>query len=163
MSQEIAPAIIAAVAALSGVALSQGLSMILARLDRKYRRKVLLREKYEEMAMHFLESLSWPTRLQTAKNQEALYELSQNLDANKCFLLCSIYFPALRDLSGAYLDSSVSLYNAFVSSYNSNDARPLGEQAIGHSQYSQAKNEFIRTKNALTNAIKIHAASYAVA
>ena len=57
MKHEILIAIIAASSVLSGVIISQAMSLIQTFLNRKHQKQKLLRQKYEEMMFHFSDSL----------------------------------------------------------------------------------------------------------
>ena len=154
---------IGALIALCGVLVAQLVAMVQSRLEREHKKHVLLRTKYEEMAMAFLDSLKWPSSLLYATSLEQIVDLSVPADANKVHMLCTVYFPRLLQVSGAYIDACTALYDASVSLYNPDDNRPLGEQAFNHPQYKVARDAFFAEKDTIQTAIQGHAKSYTVA
>jgi|SRR5690242_9719466 len=149
--------------ALCGVLVAQLVAMMQSRLEREHKKHVLLRTKYEEMAMAFLDSLRWPSSLLYATSLEQVVKLSNPADANKVHMLCTVYFERLLPASGSYIDACTALYDASLSLYNPDDKRPLGEQAFSHPRYKASRDSFFAAKDTIQTAIKDHASSYTVA
>ncbi|MDP3297072.1 MAG: hypothetical protein Q8N09_05680 [Thermodesulfovibrionia bacterium] len=125
MDEKIGIALLTGGFALAGVALSQAIAMLHAYFERQHQRSILLRTKYEEMTLLFLDSLCWSTDLTSCASPEGIRAIAQATAANKVHMLCSIYFPLLREASGQYLDSCSSFYQTIVSSYNPLSSVPL--------------------------------------
>jgi hypothetical protein len=105
-------AIVSASSALAGVVVSAAVATTQSWLDRRHKRKELLREKYEAMAMLFLDSMKWPSYLLYATSSSQIADSSHPLSANKVHMLCTVYFPRFRAKSGAYIDACTALYDA---------------------------------------------------
>lgn len=90
-------ALLPVLAALGGVALAQGVAMLQSWLDRRNKREILLRTKYEELGQHFLASTDAPARLLKCKTHEEIEDAVRQLEAKQAQLLALIYFPPLRD------------------------------------------------------------------
>lgn len=155
--------IISAFSVLAGVAISQWASAFHADREREYKRKVLLREKYEEMAKYFLDSMRRAGDLMHAKNQQEMQSLLVDQGANNCNLLCLLYFPELQEHSSRYLDASMALFQSIVFSYNPLNAHSFGEQVVGNQNYESAKTVYLEERNTFVSAIQTHAATYSVA
>lgn len=97
--------VIGASLALLGVLVSQLVAMIQARLERKNKREVLLRTKYEEFGQHFLESTEMPGRLLKCTTLEEIHGVLHQSSANQAQLLALIYFPPLREPIRRYMVS----------------------------------------------------------
>jgi hypothetical protein len=99
-------------AALGGVALAQGVAI------RKNKREILLRTKYEELGLHFLESMKLPGALLTCVSHEETLTVTHQESANKVHLLAMVYFPPLRQATGQYIESYSALCLTANSLYN---------------------------------------------
>ena len=98
MSDGITSALLAGGFALAGVALAQVSSSIHSRNAQQYQRAVLLRTKYEEMSMLFVDSMRWSVDLLNATSPTDILAFSQATLANKIHMLCMVYF---RDKLGS--------------------------------------------------------------
>ena len=157
---EIKIAILTGIFALAGVLISQIQTWISSWIDHKYQRNVLLRTKYEEMTLLFLDSLRWSTDLTSCASPEGILAISQATNANKVHMLCSIYFPLLREVSGKCLDACSSFYQTVVSSYNPLSSVLLGQQVGNLQSYKEARDILLDAKNLLKDQITIHAKIY---
>ncbi len=152
---------IAAVSALSGVTLSEVLTLFRETLKCKHQRYALPREKYEEMGLAFLASLKHYTDLQRIKAQEELFRYAQNFDANKCYLLCDLYFPELRDVALSYVLSYVKVYEGLaLASQELDGEKCLHEIVANVESHQQNKRSYEEAKNALDRAISINTKTY---
>ncbi len=161
MSHGTTTAIIAAASALSGVALSQAITLFREALNRKHQRRILLREKYEEMGLSFLISLKHYTELQEIKDPKQLFRYAQNFEANKCYLLCDLYFSVIRDNALSYVLAYVEVYKTFALASSALDGEKcLAEIAANTEAYRQNKLSYEKAKIALEKAISINAVNY---
>lgn len=155
--------IISALSVLAGVAISQWASAFHDDREREYKRKVPLREKYEEMAKCFLDSMRRAGDLMHAKNQQEMQVLLADHGANNCNLLCLLYFPELQECSSRYLDANMALLQSIICSYSPLDARSFGEQTVGNKNYEAANAAYHEIRNEFISEIQTHAATYSIA
>ncbi len=146
--------------ALGGVALAQGVAMIQSWLDRKNRRDVLLRTKYEELGLHFLESTKKPGLVLACNTHESALDTTQAEDANKVHLLALVYFPLLRHATGQYLESYSVYCATAILLYDPQNKHPLGTQVCLKPEYIEASNAHFEARNYLQDQIELHSATY---
>lgn len=159
-----APVLIAIVSALSvlfGVVISQGVAMFQSWLDRRNKREILLRTKYEELGQHFLASTEKPARLLKCKTHEEIEDAILQSEAKQAQLLALIYFPPLRDPLQRYVSSYQNLCLAVTELYYQRpEGKKVGEVVYNHPNYHAARNAHIADKENLATQIEIHAVTY---
>lgn len=162
MQKEIIVAIIAASSALAGVIISATIAMLLSFFDKKYKKQILLREKYEEMMFHFSASLVWIQNLNGSTTQKEVFALSQSTDARKALSLCLLYFPALSDAANKYILSQQEYYASVVTSYRTEIPFTAGAQAFVHNKekHQIAIDNLFNRKNIFENLIVTSAPKY---
>jgi hypothetical protein len=163
MSQEIIIATIAAASAIAGSVISQILTVVLSCFDKKHQRKVLLREKYEEMALLYSESLQWFQNVGASSSYEELLQLSFPFHTKKMQVLCSIYFPKLVGPSAQYANACNSYFQSLTNGFNPS----LNISAIIQAQPREAHRELMKKitldRQAFDNALMLYAKEYAKA
>ena len=157
------PLLLPVLSALGGVALAQGVAMLQSWLDRKHKREILLRTKYEELGLHFLASMKLPGELLKCESHEATLEVVHQGDGNKIHMLALVYFPLLRQATGNYIQSYSALASTAIALYNPDDKRMLGTQGVGKQAYADARNAHVAARDFLQDTIELHAAKYAKA
>lgn len=153
---------VGAAIALLGVLVAQLVAMIQARLERQNKREILLRTKYEELGMHFLESMKLPHALMQATSTEAILALTHQESANKARMLATVYFHPLEQLIGLYSESYSDICLVVTSIYNPNDKRHLGIQVFDKPAYINARNNHLAARDHLQDQIQYHALAYIV-
>jgi len=153
--------VIGAILALLGVLVSQFVAMLQARLERRNKREILLRTKYEELGAHFLDSMKLPHTLMTAENTEDICALTHQASGNHVHLLALIYFSKLRESTGQYIESYSALCLAAASLHNPDDKRPLGKQVFDKPVYIEARNAHLAARDHLQKQIEHYASLYA--
>ena len=148
-------------AALGGVALAQGVAMFQSWLDRKNKREILLRTKYEELGLLVLDSMKLPEDLLKCSSHEETLTVVRQIDANKAHLLALVYFPLLRHATGQYIESYSALALVAISLYNPHDKRLLGSQVFDKPEYTDARSAHLAARNYLQNQIETHSVTYA--
>lgn len=104
--------VIGAAAALSGVALSQVISLLHSHLDRRHQRRVLLRSKYEELMGHLNESLEWANSMTLAGPDGLTQSARQPMPARRVYALVLLYFPLLKQESVVFLQACLDFQSA---------------------------------------------------
>lgn len=162
MSDEYYIAIISAAAALSGVVISQLISLTQDFLNRKNQRRQLLREKYEDLLNHLNESISFSTTIMSSKTIEELTFNSQPISARRIYGLTLLYFPRLTNHSAEYLESSIMFQHAISDGFKYIENTSAGAQALVHNKSATlAANEAQnRARHALDMEIKKCATEY---
>jgi hypothetical protein len=162
MKQEILIAIIAASSALGGVIISQVFSLLQSFYNKKYKKQILLRQKYEEMMFHFSASLEWIVSLNGSTTQASVFALAQCPDARKTLSLCLLYFPEMVEAANHYVLAQQSYYTVIVTSFKEDISFTAGGQAIVHnkSNYDIATKNLFNKKDAFENLIISNAKKY---
>ena len=157
-------AAISASSAIAGAAITQIVGVFLAHLERRHKRKVLLREKYEELALLVQESMSWPSDQMNAKSLSDLRD-SYPSKARKATVLAHIYFPKLRDACENYVNASVSFNIVLVDNHEFNQGYDVGTQAAHANPQAleTAANNLQVCRQSLEDKIIQYASSYAKA
>ena len=153
--------VIGALLVLSGVFLSQMVAMFQSWLDRKHKREILLRTKYEELGAHFLDSMKLPHALMKCKSTEDILETTHQASGNHAHLLALIYFPKLQSATGQYIESYSELCLVCASLHNPDDKRPLGMQVFDKPLYIAASSAHTTARDSLQAQIERHARTYA--
>jgi len=153
-------AIAGAAIALCVVLVSQLVAMIQSRLERENRKHVLLRTKYEELGLCFLESMMLPAKMLLCTTQEETLAVTHQIDGNKMHLLALVYFPRLREATGKYIETYSNLCEGALSLYNPEDSRPLGMQVVKRDIYIAASNAHFEAKGYLHDQIEKYADLY---
>ncbi len=109
-------AAISAGSAILGAVVTQIVSIFLAHLERRHRKKVLLREKYEELAHLVQESNYWLSEQMKASSLSNLGSCYPE-KARRAMVLAHIYFPKLRKVCEKYVDACVDLTKVLVDNY----------------------------------------------
>lgn len=149
-------------AALSGVALAQGVVMLQSWLDRRNKREILHRTKYEELGLHFLASMQLPQKLMMCSSHEETLTVTHQVDANKIHLLALVYFRLLQQATGQYIETYSALCETAISLYNPHDKRLLGEQVFSKPEYiATRRNKHVAARDYLQDQIEAHSGTYA--
>jgi hypothetical protein len=154
-------ALLPVLSALGGVALAQGFAMLQSWIERKHKREVVLRTKYEELCLHFLDSMRLPGELLKCESHEETLEVVHQEDGNKMHMLALVYFPSLRPATSNYIQAYAELASTSIAIYNPSDGRVLGLQVSGAQQYIDARNKYLSARSVLQNAIERYAVEYA--
>ena len=153
--------VIGALLALLGVLVAQLVAMLQARFERQHKREILLRTKYEELGLHFLDSMKLPGELIQCENDEQTRAWIHQSSANHAQLLALVYFPLLQQATEQYTESYSALCLAAISLYNPEVKTMLGTQVFDKPEYIVASNNHREARDNLAAKIKIHAALYA--
>ena len=147
--------------ALLGVLVAQLVSVLQARLERQHKREILLLTKYEELGLHFLDSMKLPHSMMMCSSTEDILALTHQVSGNKAFFLVLLYFPPLRQAGGRYVESYSELCLIAASLHDPEDERLLGMQVFDKPEYIEARNKYLAARDHLQDQIEIHAVSYA--
>ena len=160
MSQELQIAIIASSATILGVVISQAISIGLSIFDKKNKKHVLLRQKYEEMMFEFHDSLKYIQDVQTCETLEQLFEHSRSPQSGKSLGLALLYFPDLVEPLENYSHSQVSFYQSIISSFNPSIPHNAGAQAVVEGSYLAPMKELNNCKQVVMDALVLNAKKY---
>jgi len=156
-------AIVAAASTLAGVFVAQLVALFAAWVQHRRQHKILLRDKYEQVAVLFAQSIQW---FQTVQASESIKELQLHAypnHARQMYSLCLVYFPKLLDPAADYMNSLVMLQHCLLNNFDSSVPATAGAQAHRHStdEYLEVTNKAIAVRNNFENAIEKHAQTYA--
>lgn len=162
MKIEILTAIIAAAAALSGVIISQAISLLLSFLDKRYKKHILLRQKYEEMMNHIQDSLLYYNQVGASKTLDQLLQQTHSIPANRAMGIALLYFPNIAPILDTYLRNLVQYYNVVVSSFNPNIPANAAAQAMVHNkeQTEEIERKLFESKNQIIDELKANVKKY---
>ena len=160
--KEIIVAIIAASSALCGVILSQAISITLSFFDKRHKKQIMLREKYEEMMFHVQDSLLYYNQVGASKTLDQLLQHTHSIPANRAMGLALLYFPNLVPILDTYLRNLVQYYDVVVSSYRPNIPASAGSQAMVHNkeQTEEITRNLFMSKNKLIEELRKNIKSY---
>lgn len=161
MNPEISTALISLAGVVTGALISPITSFVLEGLSRKHQRRVLLREKYEELWDQYILSRKHIGDLIAKKNLEEYQAAAQNLPANNCYKLCQIYFPMLRNVSLQYLNSAQELYSSLAPSIVTASYGVNPEIPEGLKPYEEAKRNYLFVSGAFEASMKAFSTTYA--
>ena len=153
-------AIIGASLALGGVLIAQLVSMLQSRLERENRKHVLLRTKYEEMCLYFVESMKLPGKLLLCADTKAILATVPQECGHKMHLLALVYFPNLRNATEKYIESYSDLCEIAGALFDPEDIRPLGMQILHEPKYIEARDAHFAASDTLQKQIEKYAAVY---
>jgi hypothetical protein len=153
-------AIAGATLALCGVFVAQLVAMIQSRLERENRKHALLRTKYEEMGLYYVESMKLPGKLLLCSDKEAVLAIVPQEFGHKMHLLALLYFPLLRHATGKYIESYSDLCEVAGSLYNPDDIRLLGMQILNDPKYIAVRDAHFAASDELQKQIEIYSATY---
>ena len=132
MNEKILIAIIVACSTLIGVITSQAITLFIVYRNRKHERDILIRNKYEELMLHFSDSFTWLVQLNNSVTKEELFTKSQSVDARKALSLCLLYFPDLVDEANDYIKSMQEYYGFTITVFDQSIPHNAGGQALVH-------------------------------
>jgi len=147
--------------ALSGVIIGLLYSAREKEKEREHQRKILLRSKYEELALALSESVSHVQELLTVGTTLELFSLARPALAQKIDILARLYFPELKNLSDNYLLAIISLQDSLAEGYDSSLPLKVWEQGTKSEKVEKAKDNLLAAKCAFDEAIDRYAEKYA--
>jgi len=153
-------AIIAGGFALLGVVVSQVISIGLSVFDKRHKKNVLLRQKYEEMMFEFHASLRYVQEVQMCRTLDQLFEISSSPQAGKAYGLALLYFPELVDPLDRYSNSQIVFYDALVTVFNPKIPANAGAQGIVDGEYIQSIKLLSKYKEEVIDALIKNAVRY---
>ena len=162
MKPEILTAIIAASAVLCGVIISQAISLLLSFLDKRHKKHILLRQKYEEMMFHFQDSLTYYNQVGACRTLDQLLQQNHCIPSNRAMGLALLYFQNLAPLFDIYLRNQISYYNLVISSYKQDIPASAGAQARVHNkpQLEEVERNLFQSKDKIINELKANVKKY---
>ncbi|TXH74949.1 hypothetical protein [Thiobacillus sp.] len=161
MDNQIVIGIIAATSALSGVALSQAISLVQSHLDRQHQKQVFLRSKYEELANHVTDGQLWLVELIESESLPQA-SLKTPIHALKAVTLAAIYFPLLLEDAQNYLNASALFQTVILENHQFIGGLNAGAQAVNKNRqaFENASDRFNNARHILNAKIIKHASQY---
>ncbi|MDO8699176.1 MAG: hypothetical protein Q7J75_01920 [Rhodoferax sp.] len=153
-------AVIAAIAALSGVVISLLGNWFLSWLKEGHERKVLLRSKYEELAFLVVESSLDYQKVVSAEANHQLLRDSQPISSQKAAALAQLYFPDLLPETNVYLLSFVSFRNACAVASAGDPKLPFSQAIASSPSVVAAQEELEAAKSRLHRKLQTCAKNY---
>ena len=154
-------ALIAASSAIAGATISQFVSILRDWLNKRHQRKILLREKYEELANLITHSQEWVTFQLGA---QSLAELNSRppQEARKATVLSHIYFPLLQDACQNYVNASAAFQSMLIENHQFAPGQTAGAQAVRQNEnaFMQAINNVQQCRDELDKQIIKYAKQY---
>jgi len=134
INQQIITSVIAATAALSGVLIAQAISILLSFLDKRHKKHILLRQKYEEMMFHFQDSLLYCSQVGTCTSLDQLLQQNHSVPAQRAAGLALLYFPTLAPIFDTYQKNLMSYYSLVISNFRQDVPATAGAQVRVHAK-----------------------------
>lgn len=121
-------AAISAGSAIAGAVISQVVSIIRDILDKRHQRKVLLRTKYEELAMLVTNSQEWVTS-QLSSESLSILKANPPIMAKNAMVLAHIYFPKLHEVTQDYVNACAAFQTMLINNHEFHREYDAGTQA----------------------------------
>lgn len=153
-------AVIAASAALAGVVISQTISILLSILEKRHKKHILLRQKYEEMMFQFQDSLRYVQDVHNCRTRDQLFQLSSSPQSGKAYGLALLYFPNLVEPLKKYSVAQVSFYTSVVTIFDKNIPANAGGQATVSAGHNRVIDALFKEKNLVMDALILNAKKY---
>lgn len=144
-----------------GIGITKGFEIYQEKTRDKYKQKVYLRERYEELSTLFLNTFDNSIKFFNCKSIHDLEAVALQKDGNKMHLIALLYFPELKNATGLYIESFANLCSITGKHYQPDDKRRTGEQLREHKGYMQTLAEFQTAKDILQEQIEKNAQTYA--
>jgi hypothetical protein len=160
MSQEIKIAIISAVSAIIGALISQSTTFLLSWIDKRHQKKILLRQKYEEMLYYFQDSLVYIQEVHKCRKRDQLFQLTHSPPAGRALGLSQLYFQEFVEPLTKYIVLQNAFYNSAVSIFNDDIPLNVGGQCIKHSAHGEKIANLMIIKNDLIDLFSHQAKKY---
>ncbi len=149
---------------LSGVIISQSITLLLSFLDKRHKKQILLRQKYEEMVFHFNESLLYPTEVDSCKTIDQIVSKIHNIPAMKAISLARLYIPDLEMPLENYIRKNMALFSETIDCFDPKIPADAGAQAaVKCGVPTPAHEELYQAKDAVLAAIRANAHKYTIA
>ncbi|MCP5276149.1 MAG: hypothetical protein H6936_15150 [Burkholderiales bacterium] len=146
---------------LLGVVISEIAAYFRDRIKNKEKQKIFLREKYEELAISFLNSFDSSIKLLNSKDSNDFDEVVISLKhENIMQLLAILYFSELKRAIEFYNESFKNLCEIAEKHHKPNDRKRVREQLDKNPEYNEAFKKFISAKNELQAQIEKNAKTY---
>jgi len=154
-------AAIAAGSAIVGAVVAQLVSILRDILDKRHKRHVLLREKYEELAHSVSSSQEWFTNQLGAMTLREL-KSQPPIEARKAMVLAHIYFPLLRRTCQDYVNACAQFQVALIENHEFVEGKDAGTQAAhkNRAAFEEAANRLHQARQKVDETIIAHAEKY---
>jgi len=160
MPNDIKISLITAISLITGVVISQTITLLISFFDKRHKKHQLLRQKYEEMMFYFQDSLAYFQEVQNCKTRHQLFQLSMSPQTGKACGLALLYFPNLVTPLNNYALAQVAFFNSVITSFDENIPANAGGQAMSHQGHKQIMNKLFETKNSVMDALIKNANKY---
>jgi len=121
-------AVISAGSAIAGAIFSQVVSIVRDVLDKKHKRHILLREKYEELAHLITNSEEWFNNIMSAKSLLEL-RVIMPIESRTAMVLSHIYFPLLQESCQNYANACANFKLMLIDNHEFKEGVDVGTQA----------------------------------
>ncbi|WP_157890281.1 hypothetical protein [Marinobacterium aestuarii] len=128
MDSEIAISIIAGASAIGGAFISSIFSYFKELSNKSHHRKVLLREKFEEMSYMIISAQEWIGNVINAKDISELNTMPP-VDSRRAVVLAHIYFPKMREPTQNLLNAAVEFQHMLIDNHEFVHGKSVGVQA----------------------------------
>lgn len=154
------PVLVGGGLALAGATFGTILTFVNSHLERRQRRREILRQKYEEMVDYLDQTIGWFPTLDLCRSSESAVESHPPKAVRSLASLAMVYFPELSLPAKSYSSSVVDYYFWMVNEVPLNGTDMLGELASQFPEYQLRFALTVKTRHALEQAIEDHAKKY---
>ena len=110
MNTQLGTAILTGVFAFAGVIVAQATSMVISHINRRHKKHVLLREKYEELTERFFRFSDEYDTMQSSLPRDLSTRQTTTPTAIKIKSICHIYFPELSESASSMFDANLAVH-----------------------------------------------------
>jgi hypothetical protein len=131
---------------LISVCIGAAIPLLISSLDKKHKKQILLREKYEEMSYCFSDFLRGHSETCCATSREELFQPPFQIPGRQLETLCALYFPELVEPASDLLQVQYDLYMLLLQTFDPNLSGNAIIQSIQKPSVKKVVDKFDKTK-----------------
>lgn len=149
--------------AIAGTVVSQVFGLLVGFLERRNKRRIVQRERFEELADCVAKTLEWFPKLSQCRSIAEFTNCQPPTDARRMVCLSILYFPELKIAVAEYSNGLARFYQWNVDWFNPKVPATIGAQSSMAPDAKEENHRIIVLRQKLDNAIEQAASKYAVA
>jgi hypothetical protein len=146
--------------ALAGTVVSQVFGLFSGWLDRRHKRRVIHRERLEELTDCVAKTLLWFPKLSAGRTISDIQEAQPPTEARRMVCLAILYFPQLKNAVADYSNGLAKFYHWTTDCFNPMAPASAGAQAAMSPDCEQRNKEITMLRQKLDNEIEKEARRY---
>lgn len=149
--------------ALAGTVVSQIFGLLSGWLDRRNKRRIVHRERFEELADCVAKTLLWFPKIGACRSISDIQAYGPPLESRRMICLAILYFPELKDAVTSYSNGLILYYHHVCDSFHPQIPASAGAQEAMSPDTAERNREVVVLRQSLDNALEKVAARYTLA